>query len=90
MYGLAIGSGHHATLGKPKSFLIEVHGSLHIGDCKQADTAPYCFLLRGSIFFAIVLLIGKWRQSSRADSAGPEMQQMLAVNSRHLHFFACS
>src|SRR5947209_1240035 len=35
----------------------------------MADTAPYCFLLRGSIFFAMVLL-SVTGHSSRADSAG--------------------
>jgi hypothetical protein len=47
MYGLAIGSGHHATLGKPKGFLIEVHGSLHIGDCKHGRYGAVLFLVEG-------------------------------------------
>jgi hypothetical protein len=69
-------SPHHPMLDNP------------IGD---KFLAPYCFWLRGSIFFAIVLLfIGKRRQFSRADSAGPEIQNMLARKLPPLHFFACS
>src|SRR6266852_1049597 len=78
MDGLAIGSLHDATLGKAKSLLIKGRASRYIGDCKHGRYGAVLFLVEGINLLCHSAPFRKPRQFSRADSAGPDIQQMLA------------
>jgi hypothetical protein len=57
-------------LGKAEGLLMKVHGSRHIGDCQHGRYGAVLFLLRGSIFFVMVLVSRVERCSRAVDADG--------------------